>query len=194
MDEGKVSRTALMTTFFRAHHYAHASPRIVADSLAGALLTAKERETIEGALLKGIAQRHPERVQPGADRAALIEHAMCDLPAIPIVLARARYAEDKLAEAMQNGVGQYVIIGWVSTPLPCGGLSCTSSFGYSRSITRQHRHSSAAVCRKRVLRCRRISVSVQPTSRKSASKGFCLGCLTTGRSRRSSPGWASPCT
>jgi methyltransferase (TIGR00027 family) len=111
MDEGKVSRTALMTTFFRAHHYAHASPRIVADSLAGALLTAKERETIEGALLKGIAQRHPERVQPGADRAALIEHAMCDLPAIPIVLARARYAEDKLAEAMQNGVGQYVIIG-----------------------------------------------------------------------------------
>jgi hypothetical protein len=27
MDEGKVSRTALMTTFFRAYHYAHASPR-----------------------------------------------------------------------------------------------------------------------------------------------------------------------
>jgi methyltransferase (TIGR00027 family) len=111
MDEGKVSRTALMTSFFRAYHYAHASPRIVEDSLAGALLTAKERETIEGVLLKGLAQRHPEQVRTGAGRAALIEHAMCDLPAIAIVLARARYAEDKLAEAMRNGVGQYVIIG-----------------------------------------------------------------------------------
>jgi methyltransferase (TIGR00027 family) len=111
MDEGKVSRTALMTSFFRAYHYAHASPRIVEDSLAGALLTAKERETIEGALLKGLAQRHPEQVRPDADRAALIGHAMCDLPAIPIVLARARYAEDRLAEAMQNGIGQYIVIG-----------------------------------------------------------------------------------
>jgi methyltransferase (TIGR00027 family) len=111
MDEGRVSRTALMTSFFRAYHYAHASPRIVEDSLAGTMLTAKERETIEGVLLKGLAQRHPEWVRPGADRSTLIGHAMRDLPAIPIVLARARYAEDKLDEAMRDGVGQYVIIG-----------------------------------------------------------------------------------
>jgi methyltransferase (TIGR00027 family) len=111
MDEGRVSRTALMTTFFRAYHYAHASPRIVEDSLAGALLTTKEREAIEGVLLKGLAQRHPERIRSGANRATLIGHAMRDLPAVSIVLARARYAEDKLAEAMRNGVEQYVVIG-----------------------------------------------------------------------------------
>ena len=111
MDEGRVSRTALMTTFFRAYHYAHASPRIVEDSLAGALLTTEEYEIIEGALFKGFAQRHPERVQPGTDRAILIGHAMRDLPAVSIVLARARYAEDKLAEAMRNGIEQYVVIG-----------------------------------------------------------------------------------
>ncbi len=100
-----------MAAFIRAYHHAHAIPRIVEDSLAGVLLSTKEREAIEGALLTGLAQREPERVRTGADRATLVAHAMRDLPAVPIVLARARYAEDKLAEAIRNGVGQYVIIG-----------------------------------------------------------------------------------
>jgi len=111
MDEGRASRTALMTSFFRAYHYAHASPRIVEDSLAGALLSTKEREAIEGGLLDGLARRDPGRVRSGVDRAALLGLAMRDLPAIAIILARARYAEDTLIEAMRNGVAQYVVIG-----------------------------------------------------------------------------------
>jgi methyltransferase (TIGR00027 family) len=111
MDEGKASKTALMTSFFRAYHYAHASPRIVEDSLAGALLSTREREAIEGGLLEGLARRDPEFVRSGADRATLIGFVMRDLPAISIILARARYAEDTLTEAMRNGVAQYVVLG-----------------------------------------------------------------------------------
>ena len=44
MDEGRASRTAIATAYFRAHHYEHANPKIFEDSLAGALLRAKERE------------------------------------------------------------------------------------------------------------------------------------------------------
>jgi methyltransferase (TIGR00027 family) len=108
MDEGRASRTAIATAYFRAHHCAHASPKIFEDSLAGALLSAKEREAMERFLLEGLVKHNPELARSGADRATLVGYA---LRGLVVVLARARYTEDWLAEAMRDGVSQYVIIG-----------------------------------------------------------------------------------
>ncbi|HSD94757.1 MAG TPA: SAM-dependent methyltransferase [Syntrophales bacterium] len=108
MDEGRASRTAIATAYFRAHHYAHASPKIFEDSLAGALLSAREREAVEKFLLEGLAKYNPGMARSGADRTALVGYA---LRGLVVVLARARYTEDRLAEAMRDGVTQYVVIG-----------------------------------------------------------------------------------
>ena len=108
MDEGRASRTAIATAYFRAHHCAHASPKIFEDSLAGALLHAKEREALEKFLLEGLAKYNPELARPGADRATRVGYA---LRGLVVVLARARYTEDRLAEAIRDGVSQYVVIG-----------------------------------------------------------------------------------
>jgi len=108
MDEGRASRTAIATAYFRAHHCAHASPKIFEDSLAGALLSAKEREAVERFLLEGLEKHNPELAQSGADRATRLGYA---LRGLVVVLSRARYTEDWLAEAMRDGVSQYVVIG-----------------------------------------------------------------------------------
>jgi len=108
MDEGRASRTAIAIAYFRAHHYAHATTKIFEDSLAGALLNAREREAVEKFLLEGLAKHNPELARSGADRTTLIGYALAGLV---VVLARARYAEDRLAEAMRDGVSQHVVIG-----------------------------------------------------------------------------------
>ncbi|MCE5265119.1 MAG: hypothetical protein LLG97_16505, partial [Deltaproteobacteria bacterium] len=79
MDEGRASRTAIATAYFRAHHYAHASPKIFEDSLAGALLNAREREAVEKHLLERLAEHNPALARSGADRAALVGHALAGL-------------------------------------------------------------------------------------------------------------------
>jgi methyltransferase (TIGR00027 family) len=108
MDEGRASRTAIATAYFRAHHHAHASPKIFEDSLAGSLLSAREREAMEKFLLEGLEKYNPKLARSGIDRTALVGYALSGLV---VVLARARYTEDRLAEAMRGGVTQYVIIG-----------------------------------------------------------------------------------
>jgi methyltransferase (TIGR00027 family) len=108
MDEGRASRTAIATAYFRAYHYEHANPKIFEDSLAGALLHAEDREPLERFLLAGLTKHNPELARSGADRATLVGHA---LRGLVVVLARARYTEDRLAEAIRDGVSQYVVIG-----------------------------------------------------------------------------------
>jgi methyltransferase (TIGR00027 family) len=108
MDEGRASRTAIATAYFRAHHYTHANPKIFEDPLAGALLSAGEREGVEKFLLEGLAKSNPELARSGADRTTRVGYA---LGGLAVVLARARYTEDRLAEAMRDGVAQYVVIG-----------------------------------------------------------------------------------
>lgn len=108
MDEGRASRTAIATAYFRAHHYEHANPRIFEDPLAGALLNAEDVAPLERFLLAGIEKSNPELARSGADRETLIGLA---LRGLVVVLARARFTEERLAEAMDEGVAQYVIIG-----------------------------------------------------------------------------------
>ena len=59
MDEGRASRTAIATAYFRAHHYEHANPKIFEDSLAGALLRVQEREGLEKFFLERLANAQP---------------------------------------------------------------------------------------------------------------------------------------
>lgn len=108
MDEGRASRTAIATAYFRAHHDRHANPKIFEDPLATSLLRAEDVAPLERFLLAGIAKHNPELAASGADRETLIGLA---LRGLAIVLARARFSEERLAEAMSGGVAQYVIIG-----------------------------------------------------------------------------------
>ena len=108
MDGGRASRTAIATAYFRAHHSRHANPKIFDDPLAGALLHPDDVASLERFLLAGVAKHNPEGAASGADRAARIGLA---LRGLVVVLARARFTEDRLEEAMRGGTGQYVIIG-----------------------------------------------------------------------------------
>jgi methyltransferase (TIGR00027 family) len=108
MDEGRASRTAIATAYFRAHHCKHANPKIFEDSLAGALLRADDVASLERFLLAGVAKHNPELAASGADREPRIGLA---LRGLVVVLARARFTEERLAEAMRDGAAQYVIIG-----------------------------------------------------------------------------------
>ncbi len=108
MDEGQASRTAIATAYFRAHHYKHANPKIFEDPLAGALLHADDVAPLERFLLAGVAKHNPEAAGSGAGRETRIGLA---LRGLVIVLTRARFTEERLAEAMREGVTQYVIIG-----------------------------------------------------------------------------------
>ena len=108
MEEGRASRTAIATAYFRAHHDRHADPKIFEDPLAGALLRAEDVAPLERFLLAGVAKHNPELAASGADRATLIGLA---LRGLAVVLARARFTEERLADAMRDGTAQYVIIG-----------------------------------------------------------------------------------
>lgn len=108
MDEGRASRTAIATAYFRAHHDRHANPKIFEDFLAGDLLHADDVAPLERFLLAGVAKHNPELAASGVGREILIGRA---LGGLSIVLARARFAEESLAEAMCEGVVQYVLIG-----------------------------------------------------------------------------------
>src|SRR5262245_34506201 len=87
MEPDRASWTARAAASCRAYHYAHDSPRVFEDSLAGSLVTPDEREVIKNGGASG------ERRRGGS------------------ILGRARYNEDKLSDAISKGISQYVIIG-----------------------------------------------------------------------------------
>jgi methyltransferase (TIGR00027 family) len=87
MESGKASKTALRVAIRRAAHQLMEQPRILDDPIAVRLLG-------PGFL------RDMERASHRVAR---------DFRAF--MAARSRYAEDRLAEAVANGVGQYVVLG-----------------------------------------------------------------------------------
>ena len=86
MDERQASRTAIATAYFRAHHYAHANPRIFEDPLAGALLRAEDVARLERFLLAGVAKHNPEPAASGAARETLIGVALRGLAVVLAVI------------------------------------------------------------------------------------------------------------
>jgi len=99
VSDRKVSRTAFGTAYMRAaHQLLDSPPRVLEDPAILRLLGQDACDRI---------MKAPERYQT-PERRALRTH----------VVLRARFAEDRLKEAVDRGVRQYVVLG--STPLRSG--------------------------------------------------------------------------
>ncbi len=85
--------------------------KIFADPLAVRLLTPKEREAFEAFYINTLAQSHPELIVSSTDRTILVGKSVRTDVSGAVFLARARYIEHGLAEAIRRGVRQYVVIG-----------------------------------------------------------------------------------
>ncbi len=104
------SITALFSAFTRAYHAAHDHPKIFDDSLAAALLGPDEMARFEENLSRGLPFFAPESIPFARDPKDALAIVMRSI-GTAITLGRARYTEDRLAAAMQDGVTQYVILG-----------------------------------------------------------------------------------
>jgi len=112
MQTGEYSKTAMGTAFMRAYHAAHDRPPVFADFLAQRLLTAEEYLASEERHLRAFQVFHPDRAAAYLDdRAGALACWMQNAGAPAIVLARAKYGEDLLEQAVGQGVRQYVILG-----------------------------------------------------------------------------------
>lgn len=111
MEREQFSRTALFTAYSRGYHARNDCPRIFNDFLAHDLLDTKDRASVEEEILTALRLHNPECAASFADRPSALAWVMQSMAAPPIVLGRARYAEDILEKAVQQGVTQYVILG-----------------------------------------------------------------------------------
>ncbi len=90
MQEGKFSRTAQRVAIRRAAHQILDEPRVLDDPLALRIIGREAEDTL--------------RTDPK-------EHHAFSRAFRAFMAARSRYAEDELADAVADGVGQYVILG-----------------------------------------------------------------------------------
>lgn len=111
MEEDRASFTALMTAYSRGHHSRYDSPRIFDDFLAHSMLSEDEREAVELLIMAAFRSFNPVGAAAFPDRASALEWLMQASAAAPIVLGRARYAEECLERAIAAGARQYVILG-----------------------------------------------------------------------------------
>ncbi|HSL42016.1 MAG TPA: SAM-dependent methyltransferase [Anaerolineales bacterium] len=110
MTEKQAGLSALSMAYARAYHATHDSPKIFDDFLANSLFTPEElaeRNQTWAGLLQYVA---PELAATHPDPATATSWVI-QLTNGPITLPRARYAEDNLAESIQQGVRQYIILG-----------------------------------------------------------------------------------
>jgi methyltransferase (TIGR00027 family) len=104
MENEGPSRTALATAYARAYHQIADQPRILTDPLAARLLGVTVDELTE---LGTPAEDGPES---SADL-KMLRLGVSDRPRRLFFAARARFAEDRVAEAVAAGVRQVVILG-----------------------------------------------------------------------------------
>jgi methyltransferase (TIGR00027 family) len=105
------SRTALSAAYVRAFHYAHDTPRIFDDPVAHLMLTESEEEFFSARRVERLRWLDPTLAESCADRFAIDRCFMREAAAPAEMLSRARYAEDRLEEAVRQGVRQYVLVG-----------------------------------------------------------------------------------
>jgi len=110
METNKASMTALISAFGRAYHSLYDEPKIFDDFLARDLLTDEQFAGICGHMAQGISFFNPDNAHlyPDADSAL---RWVVQTQIAPTVLARSRYTEDTLMEAIAAGMDQYVILG-----------------------------------------------------------------------------------
>ncbi|MFE3025379.1 class I SAM-dependent methyltransferase [Nocardia tengchongensis] len=101
MENEGPSRTALVTAYARAYHQIADRPRILTDPLAARLL---------GVTVDELAEFGRPAEDGGADP-RILRLGVSDRPRRLFFAARARFAEDRVADAVAAGVRQVVILG-----------------------------------------------------------------------------------
>jgi methyltransferase (TIGR00027 family) len=110
MDHSKASFTALSSAFARAYHGRHDSPKIFDDPLAEQLIAPEELAAFERNLAEALGFFDPEAAAARPDPQTALARVMQTMVA-PTALSRARFSEDLLETAIQQGTQQYVILG-----------------------------------------------------------------------------------
>ncbi len=111
MEENQVSRTALLTTYYRAYHAMHNVPQIFDDFLASHFLAEEEHASFEQEKLMLLQSLVPTLATSFPDQATALAWVMQAASPSSLILGRSRYAEDSLEKAVMQGVKQYVILG-----------------------------------------------------------------------------------
>ncbi|MEN6460411.1 MAG: class I SAM-dependent methyltransferase [Syntrophomonas sp.] len=101
--------TAIMIAFMRGFHAVNDDPKIFNDTLAYELLPEEVREGLKQHLTESAAQMAPELAKECVDAEASFRLAVHTM-AGPM-LARARFMEDRLEDAIGKGISQYIILG-----------------------------------------------------------------------------------
>ncbi|MBG9791531.1 hypothetical protein ABD76_02915 [Paenibacillus dendritiformis] len=111
MEASHIKRSALMSAFLRGHHAAHDHPVIFRDEWARKLLSKDELVAFEATMEQALEATLPDRAAAMPDRAAAVACMVRDYFPTSLFLSRAKYAEERLEEAMSRGVKQYVVLG-----------------------------------------------------------------------------------
>jgi methyltransferase (TIGR00027 family) len=106
MNENQPSLTSMVTAYMRAYHSMYAKNRIFDDFLAYGLIPEDKRKLIEQHFALDKQLNTPEN-ESGSDSTNVLP----SLTKTNIIICRARYTEDTLEEAINQGVKQYVILG-----------------------------------------------------------------------------------
>jgi methyltransferase (TIGR00027 family) len=109
MKDDQASFTALMVAYMRAYHSTHETPKIFDDFLAYDLIPEEKRSLIEQYLTPWVKQVNDSEGTELCFNQKMISEFL--IQGINNVTSRARYAEDNLEKAIQQGVKQYVILG-----------------------------------------------------------------------------------
>lgn len=110
MQNDRPSTSALISAFVRGYHSTHAENKIFDDYLAPQFFTKQEHTLFSQNLAESLKFFDPEQAALATTEAEALAGFM-RAQSSPIVLSRARFVEEKLAQAIQAGVSQYVILG-----------------------------------------------------------------------------------
>lgn len=110
MEKSKASITALVSAFGRAYHALYDKPKIFNDYLARQLIKDDEFSNISKNMAEGIKFFNPNEAHLYPDEKSALKWIIQNQIA-PTPLARSRYAEDMLKNAIRLGVKQYIILG-----------------------------------------------------------------------------------
>lgn len=111
MEDSKVKRTALMSAYLRSHHSRYTSPPIFDDFMAPRLLTEEDHEAFDQGMAAAFPVVAPEEAALNPTREEAVAYMVQFIFPTSLFLSRARYAEERLKEAIKQGVRQYVILG-----------------------------------------------------------------------------------
>jgi methyltransferase (TIGR00027 family) len=95
----------------RAHHARFDTPAIFTDELAERLITEQESEFFTRLGSEALRKLRPDLDPTQLDPAGRLRALPRTRGALAVTVARARFTEDRLAEAVENGCAQYVILG-----------------------------------------------------------------------------------